>query len=112
MTKAGKIIVTVGLLLYGAVSLLAIVIALTDTSAWRGVPLVAVSAPWSLVLLALSLALLPTKTFDGPWGVVWVIGVGLTGIALNCVLFWLFVRWAVGRGPRGEQSTAADQPRE
>jgi hypothetical protein len=104
--------VTVGLLLYGAVSLLAIVVCLANrTDAFRGVLLVVVSVPWSLVL-TLALDARPTKPLDGPWGEVWGMGVGLTGIALNCVLFWLFVRLTVGRGPRGEQSSAADRPRE
>ena len=98
MTNSGKFIVTVGLLLYWVASVLAIVLVLANrTDAFRGVFLVAVSAPWSFVSL-----LLPSNLFDGPWGEVWAIGVGLTGIALNSVLFWLFIKMTVGRRPHAE----------
>lgn len=108
MTKSGKFLVTGGLLLYGTVSLLAIIIALTNKHAMRGVPLVVVSAPWSLGIVWI-LSALSSNPFDGPWADFWAIGVGLTGIMLNSVLFCLFIMWIVGWGPQVEPDAETDR---
>ena len=74
-------------------------------------PLVAVSAPWSLGI-SLIFDVLSSNPFHGPSGEAWAYGTTLMGILLNCVLVWLFVKLTVGRVPRTEKGTVRERPRD
>jgi len=105
MTRAGKIIVIVGLLDYGAASLAAMVFAHTSIEPFGRTPQLIVSAPWSLGIFGV-LEALEVGPADEPWDTSLDIGVVLAGIALNSALFWLFIRWTVGLRPQDDTARA------
>jgi hypothetical protein len=114
VTRVRRIFVTSGLMLYGGVAIVAIVVTLVERSkTFALLPLGVVSLPWSLMILE-SIEALGIKRADLPGGdVVWSIGICLTGVAINCFLFWLVVTWffklAEGRS-RDRQATRAVSP--
>ena len=92
MTRTGRLIVTLGLSAYGLATALSLAVFLAAREdAFRGVFLVAVSLPWSLLIFA-ALDMFGLRPFDGPGGDVWAVGIGLAGVSLNACLFWLVVR--------------------
>jgi hypothetical protein len=95
MSRVGRIIVTSGLLVYGGIALLATVITLVNrTGTFALAPLLVVSLPWSWMFLEAFETLLNIRARDLPGGDAWPIGMCLTGVAINCFLFWLLVKWS------------------
>jgi hypothetical protein len=101
-------------MLYGGIAIVAIVVTLVErTKTFALLPSLVVSLPWSLMIFE-SIEALGIKRADLPGGgLVWSIGICLTGVAINCFLFWLVVKWifklAEGRS-RDRQAIRAVSP--